>query len=294
MSKKLLVLHAEGIGNFIQLFPLLRSLKEVLSFEIHYCHLFGSYNVEAKSICPYIDKQLSIQDLHYIDPKKYVGKVSTFWGRNHLNTGKLAEIELLSEIHPLSMDKSEVSTYLQIALDLGVVEDQLMWNVNCCYKESTDYFDIVIANGYNKNGNWNVKGFLHYREVAKKLVSKGFKVASIGSKQEYVVGTVPMAGLTLLESFGVIKNAKVLLCNDTGVYHASNALKVPNVTIFTATSTVKNYDPRFHTYTAIVGREGLSCRPCQAYKGWVKCRDWECQDIDPEIIVQEVLSFLNN
>ena len=54
----------------------------------------------------------------------------------------------------------------------------------------------------------------------------------------------------------------------------------------------KNYDSRFHTYTTILGRNDLECRPCQSDRGWLKCNDWKCQHIEPEDIVKEVINIL--
>ena len=294
MSNKLLVLHAEGIGNFIQLFPLLRTLKEVLGFEIHYCHLFGSYNVDAKEICPYIDKEIHVGGLRNINPTEYVGKVSTFWGRNHLEFGNSRDVKLLGNIHGLTMDTSEVTTYLNIARDLGVEEQDIIWEAECNYNERPEQFDLVISNGYNKFGSarWEIKSYPKYKEVVSELTRKGLKVASIGSKDEYINGTVDMTGLSILDSFGVIKNSKLLISNDSGMYHAANTLSVPNVVVFTATSIDKNYDSRFHTYTTILGRNDLECRPCQSDRGWLKCNDWKCQHIEPEDIVKEVINIL--
>lgn len=292
MSDKLLVLHAEGIGNFIQIFPLLRTLKEVLGFEIHYCHLFGSYNVDPKNVCPYIDIQLSQCDLQYINSSDYVGKVTTFWGRNHLKAGNISDIKLLCNIHPIVMDESEVFTYLKIALDLGISEDKLIWEARCNYNEGQETFDVIIANGYNKNGNWEIKGYPYYEKVSSELVSKGLKIACIGSGDEYIDGTIDMTGLSLLDSLGVIKNSKALLGNDSGLYHAANALGVDNLVIFTATSIKKNYDERFHTYTNIICREDLECRPCQHRGGWKSCNDWKCREINPKIIIEEILNKL--
>ena len=164
------------------------------------------------------------------------------------------------------------------------------------YNTVDRHYDITISNGYNPQGsaNWKIKSYPYYEKVVNILNNNNrYKVCSIGSNKEHVKGTVNETGLPLLESLGIIKNSRLLLSNDSGMYHCANALEVPNVVIFTATSIEKNYDKRFHKYSTIVGRDDLKCRPCQAGQKWKKCDTWECREIDPIIIYNKVEKILN-
>ena len=193
------------------------------------------------------------------------------------------------------MFNSEVDTYMNIARDLGVEEESIIWEAECNYNEVDEYFDVVIANGYNRSGvaNWSVKGYPYYEDVVGLLIEHGVSVCSIGAKNEYVEGTEDMTDLSLLDSFGVIKNSNCLLSNDSGMYHASAALGTPSIVLFTATSIKKNYDKRFHKYTKILGRDDLKCRPCQNKRRWNKdCKEWECQNIDPILVFDTVMEEL--
>ena len=58
MSKKLLFLTAEGIGNVIQCLPILRTLKEVLEYDVTFYHMVGSYAIPHK-LLKYISANLS-------------------------------------------------------------------------------------------------------------------------------------------------------------------------------------------------------------------------------------------
>ena len=125
------------------------------------------------------------------------------------------------------------------------------------------------------------------------LTNQGLRVCSIGDKcfrkNEHIDGTTDRTGLPLLNSLGLIKNSSVFVGNDSGLYHMSNLLEVPNIAIFTATSTEKNYDKRFHKYTKLIYRQDLKCRPCQHERRWNKdCKNWECRNISPEIIFEEI------
>lgn len=290
---RILFCTGEGIGNVVQTIPVIRTLTEVLGYEVDFWHAFGFYRLP--NLIPYVDNWLVGRDVLRIKPGIYEGKVSTFWARNHTNMYPPKDMKLLNEIKPLTMDRSEVDTYMDIARDLGAKEEELLWYGNCNYLQSKEYFDVVIHNGYKKEGSlWKIKEYPHYEMVVKSLVDKGLSVCSVGTKDEYIKGTVNKTGFTLLSSLGLIKNCKVLLSNDSGLYHCANALSVSNVVIFTATNIEKNYDGRFHKYTTIVGRDDLNCRPCQQGRRWLKeCKTWDCQQVDPEYVIEKVMEKLN-
>jgi ADP-heptose:LPS heptosyltransferase len=293
--KHILFCTGEGIGNVLQCAPVLRTIKERLNCTIDMWHVFGNFKIP--KIFPYVDKWFSgslegnKEAYKRVSSGFYDGVVSTWWTKDHYHVYR-HWLPLLNKPTPLSMTRSEVDAYMDIARDLGVKEEKLIWEAECLYDEAAKGFDVVIHNGYNKFGsaNWEIKSYPYYEDVVKILKEKyGFNnVASIGSSDEYIPGTVDMTGLPLLKSFGVIKNSKVLLSNDSGSYHAANALRTQNVVIFTATSIKKNFDIRFHKHSALVYRD-LPCRPCQDKRKWNKgCKDWQCRNIDPEYIASQV------
>ena len=291
--KRLLFCTGEGVGNVIQTIPVIRTLNEVLGFEIDFWHAFGSFPIP-KAI-PYVDKWIRAGEIMNINPDDYVGMVATLWVKNHITRYPLSELKLLNKIIPLTMVRSEIDTYMDIARDLGVKEKDIIWHGNCNYSPSRAKYDVVIHNGYNPVGsaNWKIKSCPYYPQVVELLKGAGFSVCSVGTKNEYIKGTDDKTGLDLLSTGGVLKNCKAFLGNDSGLYHYANALKVPNVVIFTATSIEKNYDKRFHKYSTIICREDLNCRPCQAGRRWNKdCKTWDCREIDPEAIYEAVKRLL--
>lgn len=290
MSGRILVCHAEGIGNCIQISPCLRTLKEVLGYELDYWHAFSSFKIP--KLIPYVDKWFTGSEINAIDTKQYIGLVSTIWTKQYINKLPLRN---LTKITQLSMSKSEVDTYMDIARGFGVEEDKIIWHGNCLFKSVESHYDVVIHNGYNSIGaaNWKIKEYPSYTKVAKILRKNGVNVCSVGSKKEYLTHTDDMTGLSLLTSLGLVRNAKLFVGNDSGLYHCANALEVPNIVIFTATSILKNYDSRFHKFTTIIGRDDLKCRPCQAGKKWNQCKDWKCQQIDPSKVAHAIMEKLN-
>lgn len=277
--KRILFCTGEGIGNVIQTIPTIRTLKEVLGYQVDFWYAFGSFPIP-KKLFPYVDLWYIGNEIRHICPPIYDGMVSTFWTRNYIGP-LLSNIKLLNTPQPLSMDRSEVDTYMDIARDLGVNEEDILWYGECNYKKTNKKYDVVIHDGYNSIGaaGWSVKSYTKYKEVSSLL--SGFDVCSVGSKKEYIENTVNETSHSLLDTLGIIKNSKILLGNDSGLYHCANALGVRNFVIFTATSVPKNYDSRFHKYSTMISREDLKCRrSCQKRRGWKKCNDWKCGDID--------------
>lgn len=295
-NRTIIFASGEGIGNTIETLPTLRTIKEVLGFDIVYWHAFGSFSIPG-NLLNYISKFVSGKKISTVHPKDFAGVVSTRWAGSHIKILLAAGLKLLAGVYQLSMEKSEVDTYMNIARDLGAAEQDLIWAGNCRYNRVDRKYDIVISNGYNPshNGYWKIKSYPYYTDVAR-LLGKKYRVCSIGTRQEYVKGTFNETGLSLLDSLGIIKNSRLLISNDSGMYHCANALEVPNIVIFTATSVLKNYDKRFHRYATVIGRDDLACRPCQRKGGgcgWEKCKTWECRNIKPEVIVKKTEELLN-
>ena len=297
-SKRILFCTGQGIGNIIQCIPVIKTLTEDLGYVVDFWHAYGDY-ILPKNLLLDINRFFIGKEVYNININDYCGKVYTGWIRHNSKVLKVSDSvinipKLAEAVKPLSMIMSEVDMNMNIARELGSHEGSLIWHGNCNYNSIDEHYDIVVSNGYNYKSavGWERKSYPHYEEVVKLLNNK-YKVCSIGSGQEYVNGTVNRVGLPLLDSLGIIKNSRLLLSNDSGMYHCANALGVPNITIFTATSIKKNYDKRFHKYSTIVGRDDLDCRPCQNTNRWGACRYFECQNIKPEIIVDIVMRKLN-
>lgn len=290
MSRKILFCTGEGVGNVIQTIPAIRTIKEVLGYDVDFWHIFGSFKVP--KLIPYVDNWYIGPQLNKANLSQYEGHVTTFWTKQV----KLP-IKRLNKPRKLKMvGESEVDTYMHITRDLGAKEEDLIWHGECLYNERKEKFDIVLNNGYNPVGsaNWRVKSYPHYEELTNLLKARGYSICSIGTKKEHIKGTENMTGLPLLDSLGIIKNSKMLICNDSGMYHCANALNKDNITLFTATSVEKNYDKRFHTFSTLIFRDDLPCRPCQATRRWNKdCKTWDCREIDPEYIAAQAEGILS-
>ena len=289
-NRKILFCTAEGIGNVVQCIPAIRTLKEVLHYDVDCWWAFGHYTIP--KIFPYVDEWIVGQKIRSINPAEYVGKVSTFFTINHLDIPPLDRLPLLNTIQTVNISvsgRSEVDVYMDIARDLGAEEENLIWHGKCNYnklRKAKNQYDIVIHSGYNRHGtvsdNWHLKGYPYYERVVELLPE--FKICSVGSKDEYIEGTDDKTGLDLLTTGGIIKNSKLLIGNDSGLYHCANALSIPNIVIFTYTSTIKNYDKRFHKYSKILQNDKLDCLSCQNTPRFKTCKTRKCRNIDPRIV----------
>jgi len=301
-KKNYLLIHGEGIGNIIQICPLLATLRRAkIGVDIAISHttyplpkgLFRGFQ-----FWPSVKK----------GPKEkcasYTGKLETIWA--HLNEGvQPSAVKALkccnnTANQMMHVSQSEVQTYLKIAAELGVSSTKYVYDVRDIlgYDTSVDeHFDVVIADGYNykhKAKKWKMKSYPNYEEVARRLERAGYTVCSIGSDNEYVNRTTRRTGLPLLQSLSLVRNASVVLANDTGMYHAASAFRVPTYVMFTCTSPLKNYDPLYHK-SAHVLRLNLPCQEtCQRQLKWQKCQQPSCRQYSAKKVFGKIVKELEH
>lgn len=174
----------------------------------------------------------------------------------------------------------------------------------CGYTEYEKSYDILLCDGYNKNcqieNAWQVKSYLHWEKLSR-MLNKEYRIASIGLAQEYISGSINETGIGIERTLGLIRHCKLLVSNDTGLYHAANVFGVRNLVIFTMTDKGKNYDPDFHKHTTIVSKE-VVCQPCQFTKSpnnqkhyWIYNKaycGWVCRDIEVDRVYRKVKELL--
>jgi len=102
--------------------------------------------------------------------------------------------------------------------------------------------------------------------------------------------------LNLNQSASLIRQAKVIITNDTGLMHIAAAFRKPIISIW------GNTVPKFGMYPYLPGHEynsfisevqGLKCRPCSKI-GFKKCpkKHFRCMlDQDENIIIQKVMEY---
>ena len=291
--KKFLLVHGEGLGNIVEALPLVKTIEAA----------FGPVDVALSKTSFDIPKDLFPGRTVYLPGENvpegpYEGKIVTIWpGKKGREI--CSRLRVLNDIRKQGMrlDRSEVDVYLNAARDMGINKASFQFNCKDMlgFIPTDERFDVVIANGYNwKMGDlWKAKAYRNYEEVVAGLKEKGLSVCSIGVKSEHVPGTEDRTGIGLLESLGLIRNARVVVANDSGFYHCSAILRRPTVVLFTFTSVEKNRDERLHKTANVMGAD-LDCRKdCHAKSRWKKCPySHKCTDFPAKGIVNNVMEVM--
>jgi len=118
---------------------------------------------------------------------------------------------------------------------------------------------------------WTREGF---RDLAKSLAAKGFKVVMVGAPSERALcesiaseaGVESLAGKTSIpELIDHLQSGKVLISNDSGAMHSAAVAGLPTVSVFGPT--VLEFGFRPWQENAFVVQLDLNCRPCAAHGG---------------------------
>jgi len=289
-EQKVLLVTTEGIGNVIQMVPLyLQMVKKWKIVDVcHHDRFIHEPQVDFwKVIAGYFgNKAIEMEDA---PSGRYDFQISRS-GRS------IPEISL---IFNCSAQAKSAGIFNEVG-----------WSVNCCsslglhcerpdrilqevlpidwkefrgddFNDDLPEYDIVFCNGSaNHNATWLRKKYQRYSEVAKTLEGK-FTMASVGNSNEYIYGTDDMIHLSFLDTLDLISKSRLFVGNDTGLYHFANLIGKRNVVVFTATSTIKNYNSQFHEFSKVVQGGCPSRTYCQMDDGtlsqkWAQCITWQC------------------
>jgi lipopolysaccharide heptosyltransferase II len=135
-----------------------------------------------------------------------------------------------------------------------------------------------------------------YARVAAGLVAAGRRVVVLGTEQEVpvadtIVAAVPsvvsLAGwTTFADTAAVISRAGAVVCGNSAALHLADALGRPVVALYSGTDRESEWGPRRSRATLL--RIPTACAPCRRFE----CPfELACLEIDPAIVVQEVLAL---
>ena len=129
-----------------------------------------------------------------------------------------------------------------------------------------DYYVLVPGSAWaTKRWHWQ-----YYRKTADILLSEGKNVVLAGSREEVELADricannsiINLVGKTSLgELLFLIKNATIVLCNDSMALHIASSFKVQTVAVFCSTVTEFGFGP-WKSPAVVLGKDGLPCRPC--------------------------------
>ncbi|MBN1779842.1 lipopolysaccharide heptosyltransferase II [bacterium] len=140
----------------------------------------------------------------------------------------------------------------------------------------------------------------YYHEVAAFFCGLGLSVMVVGGKNDTSACLEVCRGLpetcrnlcgrlSLMETAALIKRARAVVTNDTGVMHITGAVGTPVVCVFGPTTVHLGFFP-FRSDSTVIEDPGLSCRPC-SFHGTSQCprKHFRCmKEIRPEQVIRAV------
>lgn len=286
--KKILVIRFSSIGDIVLTSPVVRVLKKQLGAEVHF--LTKSSFASVIKTNPHIDRILVLEnslldlrkkirsegydvvlDLHNNLRSRLVtlGMGLKVFRLDKLNFQKWMLVNFKINILP---KKHIVERYLETGKELGLKDDGGGLDFFTEKKEATTgSFVAIVLGAAHFTKRFPPEKVL---EVCKKIEGN---IVFIGGKEEMEVGhwiqsKLPegkaenfCGRLNLQESADVVRSARVVVTNDTGMMHISAAMGKKMVTIWGSTV------PEFGMFPWLRKGEGefqifevkdLSCRPC--------------------------------
>ncbi len=132
-------------------------------------------------------------------------------------------------------------------------------------------YAVLVPGSAWATKRWHPEG---YRRTALYLLEQGYQVVLLGGPDDIPVNRQVAAGLqvhdlagqtSVADAMALIRNAGLVVCNDSMALHAASAFKVPTVAIFCATTPLFGFGPWKNN--AMVVEKELSCRPCSRHGG---------------------------
>ena len=148
---------------------------------------------------------------------------------------------------------------------------------------------------------WSQEYFI---DLGNSLMSKGLDVAVIGGKDDINVcanvsdqikGSINLCNENnLFQTAANIKQCKAVVCNDSGLMHATSAVGIPIIAIFGSTVKEFGFVP-YHVSNLILENKSLSCRPC-SHIGLPECprKHFKCmKEISPNSVLENLLQVIS-
>jgi heptosyltransferase-2 len=159
---------------------------------------------------------------------------------------------------------------------------------------------IVMAPGSAwKTKQWHWQGYL---KVAEYYIKQGKNIILIGGKEDMEIcnkikekaNVIDFSGrIALSDTLYIMKQAKLLVCNDSMSLHMASAFKIPCVTIFCATSPEFGFGPWMNNNARVVEDETLECKPCRRH-GSSKCPNTTevCMKLSADTVIKACKELL--
>jgi heptosyltransferase-2 len=215
------------------------------------------------------------------------------------------KVKYRKDFHEVKRNLSLVCNEDEIAdwkkLPQIVISDSDVSKAKELIKETGNKELILLAPGSVwETKKWPLK---YFAEIASTLNEKGFAVGIIGGKEDYELGAeivqnsnsavINFCGkLTIPQSVALIREAALLVTNDSAPTHMGVIADTKVLTIYTSTI------PGFGFYPYNAGSSFLSlklpCKPCGIH-GWEKCplKHFDCGNkLKPDYVLNKIEQML--
>lgn len=119
---------------------------------------------------------------------------------------------------------------------------------------------LVGIHAGSKSGRWVSKRWPYFAELAAQLSTRGVRVASFGTADEYVAGTEDRTGGTIEEMSRSMLDCTHFVSNDSGPMHIASALGIPVLALFAPTDPMTHLPLRRTTVALALEKR---CAPCE-------------------------------
>jgi heptosyltransferase II len=144
----------------------------------------------------------------------------------------------------------------------------------------------------------------YFAEVIKSLINKKISVVLIGSKEDrglcnelacqFNSNVISLAGeLTIDESIELIRNAKLIVSNDSAPTHMGMIANIPTLTIYCSTISSFGFYP-YNKKSSFLSYDDLKCKPCGIH-GHSKCpiKTYDCaHKLFPGFVTKKIYEML--
>jgi heptosyltransferase-1 len=217
---------------------------------------------------------------------------------------------LNERIPAVSMEMHALDRGLRLLQALGIPESQVLYDLPIGEDDERAAEHLLIESGVrldqplvaiNPVAKWPTKLWAaeRFRELAERLLEKGFQVVFTGSKEDRpfineMAGALGSSGIrldgrtTLKVLAAVYRSASVVVSTDTGPMHLAAAVGTPVVALFGPTAP-RRTGPYGESH--VVLRAGVSCSPC--FRKSCRTTDFEPMACMNRIAVEQVVEAVD-
>jgi hypothetical protein len=119
---------------------------------------------------------------------------------------------------------------------------------------------LIGIHAGSKPGRWLSKRWPYFTQLAARLASRGLRVASFGTPDEYVPGTENLTGGSVEEMSRAMLACSHFVSNDSGAMHIASALGMPVLALYAPTDPLSHLPLRASTVALALNK---TCSPCE-------------------------------